>query len=165
MESDHIADYIFAGNTVSSETSTYERRDANGDAVSMTAEKVTATSGEVAQLYGGFYTKNKDWPGYAEGKGIIHLSFDQKINAKMNDDTDASSTSYSFKLVKQGGTQLELLKLLPTGSGKMRIKLIDNILNPSTYLDKSFNDTVHFDIILKGKDTTLPTANISVHIP
>ena len=153
MESDHISDYIFAGTFTEADNKTYERR-IGGETVSITAEKTKTEYANVSQLYGGFYLKDKDWPGYAEGKGIIHVSFDQKINETMNSGADAASDNFSFRVRAQGGKNYELFYMQPEeGTGNMLITLIqqkgDN--NPKIVLDKDFNDTVHYDIIFYGK--------------
>ena len=153
MESDHISDYIFAGTFTEADNKTYERR-IGGKTVSMTAEKTLGDYGNVAQLYGGCYLKGKDWPGYAHGKGVIHVSFDQKINETMNSGDTAASNNYCFRLVAQGMKNYDLLYMQPQeGTEKMQLTLIqqkgDN--NPKTVLDKDFNDTIHYDIVLYGK--------------
>ena len=153
MESDHVADYVFAGDTDYNYYDTYERRDSNGNPVSITAEKLKTGSGNVAQLYGGCYYKGYDWPGYANGKGVIHVSFDQKINKKLNSGSNVASSSYFCKVTAQGSKSYDLFSLEPDGSNKMKITLEkqQGSGNPQITLDKDFNDTIHYDIILYGK--------------
>ena len=153
MESDHIADYIFAGDTDPDYYDTYERRDSSGNTISMTAEKLKTSAGNVAQLYGGCYFKGKDWPGYAKEKSVMHVSFDQKINKKLNSGTTAASSSYSYNIIAQNQKSYELLYMQPDSSNKMQITLEkqQGSSNPKITLDKDFNDAIHYDIILYGK--------------
>ena len=153
MESDHVADYVFAGDTDYNYYDTYERRDGSGNPVSITAEKLKTGAGNVAQLYGGCYYKGYDWPGYANGKGVIHVSFDQKINTKLNSGSNVASSSYSCKVTAQGSKSYDLFYLEPDGSNKMKITLEkqQGSGNPQITLDKDFNDTIHYDIVLYGK--------------
>ena len=159
MESDHVADYVFAGDTDYNYYDSYERRDSNGNPVSITAEKIKTSSGNVAQLYGGCYYKGYDWPGYAKGKGVIHVSFDQKINTKLNSGENVASSSYSCNVVSEGGKSYELFYLNPGAGNKMQITLEkqDGDDNPKFTLNKDFNDKIHYDIVLYGKHyTTAP---------
>ena len=153
MESDHIADYVFAGDFDYNYFDTYERRDSNGNPVSITAEKIKTSSGNVAQLYGGCYFKGKDWPGYAKGKGVIYVGFDQKINTKLNDGTNVGSTGYSLKVLSESNKSYELFSMKPGTGNKMQITLEkqQGDDNPEFTLDKNFNDTIHYDVILYGK--------------
>ena len=156
MESDHVADYIFAGDTDYNYYDTYERRDSNGDTLSITAEKLKTSSGNVAQLYGGCYYKGKDWPGYAYGKGVIHVSFDQKINKKLNSGSNAASSNYTCKVLSQDNTAYNLFYMQPVGDNKMQVTLEkqQGNSNPKVTLDKDFNGTIHYDVILYGKHYT-----------
>ena len=153
MESDHIADYVFAGDTNYNNYGTYERRDSSGNPISTTAEKREAGSGNVAQLYGGCYFKGKDWPGYAKGKGVIYVSYDQKINKKLNNGSNVGSSSYSCDVLSESNKSYELFSMTPTSSNKMQVTLEkqQGDDNPKFVLDKGFNDTIHYDIILYGK--------------
>ena len=153
MESDHIADYVFAGDTDYNYYDTYERRDSNGNPVSITAEKVKTGSGNVAQLYGGCYYKGYDWPGYAKGKGVIHVSFDQKINKKLNSGSNVASSSYSCNVVSESNKSYTLFSMKPASGNKMQVTLEkqQGDDNPKFTLDKDFNDTIHYDIVLYGK--------------
>jgi len=165
MESAAVEDYIFAGTFSADETITYERRDSNGDPVSVTAEKVKADYGNVSQLYGGVYHKDHDWPGYANGKGVFRVSFDQKINAEMNNGDEAASDNYSFRLRAQGGKNYELLYMSPEdGTGKMKLTLIQQQGDGNTkvVLDKDFNDTIHYDMVFYGKHYSASPATDAV---
>ena len=152
-ESDELEDYIFAGTFKTNETITYERRDASGKPVSITAEKSNTDYGNVAQLYGGTYLIDvTDWPGYAYGKGVIHVSFDQKINTAMNDGTAPQSDNFSYRL-HASGSNFELFYMQPDNDNNMLITLIEGkgVNNKKVTLDKDFNDTIHYDIVLYGK--------------
>jgi len=153
MESDHIADYVFAGDTDYNYYDSYERRDSNGNPVSITTEKVKTGTGNVTQLYGGCYYKGNDWPGYAKGKGVIHVSFDQKINTTLNSGSNAASTGYSFRVASEGGKFYQLLSMAAASGNKLKVTLEaqQGSGNPSLVLDKDFNDAIHYDIILYGK--------------
>lgn len=163
MESDHIGDYIFSGTTSSGETNTYERRASNGTPVSVTAEKLVTSSGNVAQLYGGFYHKDHDYPGYAYGKGIVHVSFDQQINSTLNSGAAAASTDYSLRLRAQGGSSYILFNIQAnSGNAKIVLQKQKGNSDPSFTLDKGFNDKIHYDIILCGKHYSTSPATETV---
>ena len=154
MQSTEIEDYIFAGTFTEGENMTYERRDGSGNPVSITAEKTKDDYGNVAQLYGGFYLKGKDWPGYANGKGIFRVSFDQKINTQMNSGDDTASDNYSYRICAQGNKTYELFYMQPEeDTHKMLITLIQQKGdgNPKIVLAKDFNDPIHYDIVFYGK--------------
>ncbi len=57
--------------------------------------------------------------GYAKGKGVIHVSFDQRINKKLNSGSAAASSSYSFNVLSEGNKSYELLSMTPADGNKM----------------------------------------------